>query len=200
MNNPLNITTICVYCSSSDALEQQYYDMASDFGKLLGKHNYNLVYGGTNVGIMGKVAESAKQSGSMVIGVIPEVIEKKGIGNTYCDELIVTTNMSKRKTKMIELSDAFVALPGGIGTLEEIIEVLTLKQLKYHNKPIIFMNMNNFYYKLESFFQQLYKEKFAKQSTRDLYQLIDTSEEIISCLQSYSPPSVDDKWFKRSDN
>jgi len=186
---------ICVFCSSSNALNNDYFTAAEQLGELMTKNNHNLIYGGSNVGLMDKLANVIKKNNGHVTGVIPEVIKNKGLAYQFADKLIITSDLSERKKKMIELADAFVALPGGFGTLEEIIEVLTLKQLQIHNKPIAFLNTNNFYDKLFEFFEVIYKDLFAKNEYRDYYTLCSTPLQIIEYIDKYKVPEFKDKWF-----
>ena len=186
---------ICVFCSSSNALDSKFFKEAIDLGTLLSEHKHNLVYGGANVGLMNEIAETMLKHGSHITGVIPEVINNKGLAFKDAHELIITKDLSERKMKMMNLSDAFIALPGGFGTLEEILEVVTLKQLQVHNKPIIFLNTDNFYSKLFSFFETIYDNYFAKKEYKSYYYLAETPDEIVEYLNNYSPPDFKDKWY-----
>jgi len=187
---------ICVFASSSDAVSPDYFDAARDLGRLMGERGYTLIYGGTNVGLMGEVAVSVQNNGGKVIGVIPWFLKDEGISNSSADQLIVTEDMYERKRIMEDLSDAFFALPGGFGTLEEIFEVLTLKQLKRHNKPIIFYNTKGFYDILFEFFDRIYEEKFAKSAYRNTYYVTSDPQDALSYLENYSPTKIPDKWFR----
>ncbi|BDC36320.1 MAG: TIGR00730 family Rossman fold protein [Candidatus Methanoliparum thermophilum] len=187
---------ICIFASSSDAVSSDFLKAAGELGELIGKKGYTLVYGGTNVGLMGEIAVSVQKNGGKVIGVIPWFIRDEGISNSSADQLIVTEDMYERKRIMEDMSDAFFALPGGFGTLEEIFEVLTLKQLKRHNKPIIFFNTKGFYNRLFDFFEQIYKEKFAKSAYKNTYYITSDPQDALSYLENYSPTEIPDKWFK----
>jgi len=187
---------ICVFASSSDAVSRDYFYAARELGRLIGERGYTLVYGGTNVGLMGEIATSVQRSGGRIIGVIPWFIRDEGISNSSADELIVTEDMYERKKIMEDKSDAFFALPGGFGTLEEILEVLTLKQLKRHNKPIVFFNTKGFYDVLFEFFEQIYTEKFAKPAEKNIYYVTSDPQEALSYLENYSPAEIPDKWFR----
>lgn len=187
---------ICVFASSSDAVNRDYFDAARELGRFIGERGYTLVYGGTNVGLMGEIAVSVQDNGGKVIGVIPWFIRDEGISNSSADQLIVTADMYERKRVMEEMSDAFFALPGGFGTLEEIFEVLTLKQLKRHNKPIVFYNTRRFYDTLFDFFERIYDEKFAKQTYKETYYITSDPQDALSYLENYSPSEIPDKWFR----
>jgi cytokinin riboside 5'-monophosphate phosphoribohydrolase len=184
---------ICVYCSSSNAIGKRYFE---ESGKLALKlaETYDLVYGAGDVGLMGHVARTFKNAGSHVTGVIPEKLHGKGITFGGVDELVVTKTMSERKMDMMERSDAFISLPGGFGTLEEILEILTLKQLGYHDKPVVFFNPFGFYDPLMREFDLIYGEKFAKEVYREFYLVSDSPEEISKYLADYRRSPAVDKW------
>ena len=179
---------ICVYCSASDGLDDSYYKDAQNLGELLGKNNFDLIYGGSDFGLMGTVAKSARNNGSRICGIMPkkiyELIDNEG---ENCDEFILTENMRDRKEKLDIFSDATITLPGGFGTLEEISEIIDQKILGYTTKPIIFLNTNNFYDKLFEFFNQIVEQKFAKKQTLNLFYLANTPEEVITYLKNYVP-------------
>lgn len=187
---------ICVFCSSSNGIDDVYFDNARDLGRLIGERGHGFVYGGSNVGLMEASALSAREAGADVVGVIPKAIEEKGLASTVASELIVTANMRERKYLLRKRSDAFVALAGGFGTLEELLEVITLKQLEYHMKPIVIMNTNGFYDPLIEQFERSYAENFAKDVSRRLYFVTRSAEEAIDYIENYKPESVDSKWFK----
>ncbi len=191
---------ICVFCSSSNALNKDYFNETEQLGLLMANKNHNLIYGGSNVGLMNRLANVIKKNNGHVTGVIPEVIKNKGLAYKAADKMIVTPDLSERKNKMIDLADAFIALPGGFGTLEEIIEVITLKQLQIHNKPIVFLNTNNFYDKLFDFFELIYKDLFAKNEYRSYYALYSTPKEVIDYIERYKSPEFKDKWFNVNPN
>ncbi|MCF8370076.1 MAG: TIGR00730 family Rossman fold protein [Bacteroidales bacterium] len=186
---------ICVFCSSSNALAPHYFEEARKLGDLMIQHKHDLVYGGSNVGLMNELANTIRSQGGKVTGVIPELIRNKGLGHANIDDLIVTPDMAERKKKMANLSDAFIALPGGFGTLEEILEIITLKQLQVHNKGVVFLNTNGFYDKLMEFFEVFYKNHFAKTDYRDYYFVANTCEEAIAYIENYQAPDFKDKWY-----
>lgn len=186
---------ICVFCSSSNALDPIYFETARHLGDLMIQHKHDLVYGGSNVGLMNELANAIQSQGGRVTGVIPELIHDKGLGHAAIDELIVTPDMADRKKMMASLSDAFIAMPGGFGTLEEILEIITLKQLQVHNKAVVFLNTNGFYDKLMEFFEQFYQHYFAKTDYRDYYYVASTPEEAIAYIENYQAPDFKDKWY-----
>lgn len=192
---------VCVYCSASDGIEEVYYKDAKKLGELIGKNNYDLVYGGSDFGLMGAVSKSAKENGSHICGIMPkkiyEMINHEG---RSCDEFVLTDNMRDRKEKMDINSDATVALAGGFGTLDEVIEIIDLKIIGYNTKPIVFLNTNNYYEKLFEFFEQIIKENFARKKSAELFYLAQTPEEVIEYLKNYvpniPPKTVEDIYVK----
>ena len=185
---------ICVYCSASSSLAQKYYDFAVKIGEAIAKNGFDMVYGGTICGMMGVVADNVLNNGGEVVGVIPERIEKENIGHPKLANVIVTKDMRERKAKMEELSDIFLALPGGFGTLEEVSEIIVAKQLSMHTKPIIFANFDGFYDELNRAFEKYYSEGFAKDTFRDVYFMADTVEDIFEYIKSYKVKEYVYKW------
>ena len=183
MNKKIN--NICIFASASNNIDNKYYEDAIELGKLIAKNNYNIVYGGSNLGLMGKVTSCAKSQGSKIIGVMPEKLYNLGIHPGDCDKLIITKGMRERKAKMDELSDAVIALAGGFGTLEEISEMLTQKQLGYNNKPIVFLNTSNYYDELISFFYRLIAEKFAQPESVNIYYVAKSPYDAINYINNY---------------
>jgi len=188
------IKNVCVFCSSSNHLDQRYIAEAKNLGSYLAENNFRLIYGGTNVGLMGIVANAVKEKGGDVWGVIPRLINDKGIAKQECDKLFVTEDLRERKRVMFEKSDAFVALPGGFGTLEEMFEVITLKQLQYKNPPIVFLNTLNFYNKLEDFLENIFEQGFTSKKYRNLFYMANDIEALSEYLQLYKEETLTDKW------
>jgi uncharacterized protein (TIGR00730 family) len=187
---------ICVFSSSSNAIDNVYFQEAEQLGKLIAKGNHTLINGGANVGLMEAVTISASQSGAKTIGVIPERLIGRSLASENSHEVIVTSDMQDRKARMRDISDAFIALPGGFGTLEEILEVITLRQLSYHTKPIVFINTNGFFNYLFKQFEVSYHEMFAKEIYRELYFVAKTSDEAMKFIANYNPVELDSKWFQ----
>ncbi|MEN8117967.1 MAG: TIGR00730 family Rossman fold protein [Bacteroidota bacterium] len=187
---------ICVFSSSSNAISDAYFNEAHKLGKLIGQGDHTLINGGANVGLMEAVTISASQAGAKTIGIIPERMINRSLASDNAHEVIITKNMMDRKERMREMSDAFIALPGGFGTLEEILEVITLRQLSYHSKPIVFINTNNFFSPLFSQFELSYKENFAKKIYRELYFAANNAEEALKHINNYTQAELDSKWFK----
>lgn len=186
---------ICVFCSSSDVTDEVYFKAAKDLGLYLSKKDFTLLFGGSNVGSMKILAKTVIENGGKTIGVIPQKIFDNNLACTDLDELTVTTDMHTRKAKLESLADAFIALPGGFGTLEELSEVITLKQLGYHNLPIVILNINNFYQKLIEFFDDLYTKKFAKENYRKLYYITDDIEDAFDYILNYKAEITVNKWY-----
>lgn len=187
--------SICVFSSSSNAIGVNYFKFARKLGEEIARRNYTLVFGGGAIGLMGAVASSVNKHGGKVVGVIPEALNQVGITYEEGNELIVTRDLRQRKAIMESRSDVFMALPGGFGTLEEILEIITLKQLRFHNKPIIFLNIDSFYEPLIAFFEYLLQEKFAKQNYRQLYFFAKNLKEAFAYLDNYQPQELESKWF-----
>lgn len=187
---------ICVFCSSSNAINEVYFKEAQKLGKLIGENGHTLINGGANVGLMETITIASSKAGAKTIGIIPERMISRSLASDNSHEVIITTDMMTRKDKMRAMSDAFIALPGGFGTLEEILEVMTLRQLSYHTKPIVFINTNGFFDYLFKQFEVSYQEQFAKQVYRELYFEAKTSEEALEYISNYKAIELDTKWFK----
>lgn len=188
---------IAVYCSSSERVATEYAAEARTLGRLIGEGGHSLVYGGCAVGLMGEVARGAKEARANVLGVIPETIHSRGLAYDGCDELMVTPSMHERKFAMEERADAYVALPGGFGTLEEFVQVLTLKSLHYHAKPIVLINLAGFYDPLLHLFNHFVEHRFARTEINELYKVVAHAGEVIPYLEHYCPPAELPKWFEK---
>lgn len=186
---------ICVFCSSSDRVDSRYFEMAREIGTEIGKRGYTLVYGGAGIGLMGSVARAAKEQDAEVIGVLPENMNARGITFDGADRIILTRDMRERKTVMEAKSDALIALPGGFGTLEETLETLTLKQLHAHNKPVVIVNVHDFYQPLLDLFEQLYEQSFARPELRDSYHVVSDASGALDYVEAYQPGKTPEKWF-----
>lgn len=187
---------ICVFSSSSNAIPDVYVNDAIDLARLIGQEKFCLINGGSNVGLMDVVTREAGIYGAKTIGIIPEKLRDFNLASIHAHEIIVSGDMMERKAKMRDLSDAFIALAGGFGTLEEILEVITLKQLGYHDKAIVFINTNGFYDDLFRQFEKSYDEKFAKENYRKLYFIAENSADAMNYLSNYQPEKAVDKWFE----
>jgi cytokinin riboside 5'-monophosphate phosphoribohydrolase len=188
--------TLCVYCSSSDCLDPKYYAVAAELGRAMVARGWGLVYGGGKTGLMGAVARAAKTYGGRVAGVIPEFMKARELAFEEADELISVITLRERKTLMEARADAFVALPGGWGTIEEMMEILTLRQLDVLRKPCVFLNQDGFYDELLAFFDKMARERFSKSSHRDLFSSAASVEEVFLHLDNFKAPTVESKWFE----
>jgi len=160
MNAPMKKLSVCVYCGSRHGTRPAYTAAAQALGTAIGARGWQLVYGGGKVGLMGEVADATLQAGGRVVGVIPETLKKLEVGHTGLQELHVVATMHERKQMMAERADLFIALPGGIGTLEELYEVWTWRQLAYHDKPIGLLNVDGYYDALLRFMDHTVAEGF----------------------------------------
>jgi cytokinin riboside 5'-monophosphate phosphoribohydrolase len=186
---------ICVYCSSSSAVDEIYNGVARELGQRMAQAGHALVYGGCQVGTMGELAQAVKVAGGQVIGVIPRSLLQRGLAYLEADELIVAETMAERKTLMERRAEAFIALPGGLGTLDELAQVLTLKQLGLVHGPLVILNTQGFYDLLLAHFERLYAQRFAKQEYRQLYHVASTPAEALEYIAGYHENSLPGKWF-----
>jgi len=191
------ITSLCVFCGSSPGLAPAYASAARQFGSLIAQRGITLVYGGGNVGLMGEVANGALGSGGKVVGVIPRHLVEKEVEHRNLTELIVVSSMHERKMKMAELSDGFVALPGGIGTLEEIFEAITWTMLGLHRKPCAFLNTAGFYTKLLSFLEFEVEQRFVKEEHYKCLLVESDGGKLLDRLSAYEHVAVE-KWIDRA--
>ena len=190
-----NSQHICVYSSSSDMVAPEFFAVARELGTEIARRGHTLVWGGTNVGLMGECAKAAQAGGAKVIGIIPSFIADHGLAYDKADELIVTGDMRERKALMEQRADAFIALPGGFGTLEEMFEIITLKQLRRHNKAIVFLNAGGYYEPLAAALEHMYQARFAKQAYRQMYAMAPDVATAIEHVESYHPAELPSKWF-----
>jgi cytokinin riboside 5'-monophosphate phosphoribohydrolase len=189
---PVNI---CVFSSSSDIIEPHFFKAATELGSEIARRGDTLVWGGCKVGLMGAVAEGAHDAGGKVVGVIPTFMQRRALAYEAADEMIATETMRERKAEMESRADAFIALPGGFGTLEEMLEIITLKQLQQHTKPVIFLDVDGFWAPLASLFDHILQLKFAKPVYRELYAFLPTVPRVFEYLDSYEAPVIASKWF-----
>lgn len=185
---------VCVYCSSSDRVDRVYFDLAERLGRRIGERRNNLVYGGGNTGPMHALAEAVKASGGRVLSVIPKSFDARGLRYAKADEVVVAANLQERRSVMLRDSDVFIALPGGFGTLEEVAENLTARQLELHNRPMCLVNLDGFWDPFTKFLDQLVERKFVKPEHRKLVHVVESPEEGLEWLDRYAPVNVPDKW------
>ena len=180
---------ICIFCSASDYLDKTYYKDAKELGMLIGKNGYNIVYGGSTLGMMWECAFEVKANGGKIFGVMPQRLVDLGCRTDNCDEFFLAQGMRDRKAKMDEISDAVIALAGGFGTLDEFAEMFVQKQLGYTKKPIVLLNTNGYYDKLLEFFDQIVSEHFANEYTRNnIIYVAQTPQEAIDYINNYIEP------------
>jgi uncharacterized protein (TIGR00730 family) len=177
------INAICVYCGSSPGTDPVFVETARAFGKILAENGVRLVYGGGSIGLMGAVAEAVQKHGGEATGIIPEFLTNREHPRRLSQQLIVTRDMHERKRKMFEHADAFVALPGGIGTLEEVVEQLTWAQLGRHKKPILFANINGYWDPLLALIAHMRELQFMPEAMRVNFLVADRVEEILPMLR-----------------
>ena len=190
-----NIQSICVFCASSESVDDLFKDTALELGRELGRKGIDLVYGGASIGLMGCVARGVHEEKGKVVGVLPEFFKTKDIEYSEADELIVTQDMRERKAVMDKRSDAFIVLPGGIGTLEEAMEILSMRQLRLTDKPLVFINTQGFYEGLLATFEEMVDLKFAKPNVMDMYAMVPDPQSALDYLLSYAPQVPDKKWL-----
>ena len=184
---------ICVNCGSSPGFEPCYMTMAKQLGQALIDYNLELVYGGANVGLMGQVADTVVKAGCVVIGIIPKSFAHK-VSHHGLTELHVVDSMHERKTMMFDLSDGFIALPGGLGTLEEMTELLTWAQLGFHKKPCGLINVDGYFDLLLSFLDNAVSKGFMKLEHRQMLLVSDDPKKLLEQFESYNAPKIE-KWI-----
>lgn len=188
------MATICVYCSSSRAVHARYFEAARALGSAIAARGHTLVFGGVEIGLMGELARAARTGGGRVIGVVPEMAR----GSEYvfaADEIVYTPDLRARKQAMDHRADHFVALPGGFGTLEELFEILTLKQLTLHDRPIVLFNHGDYYRPLVALLEHMFSEGFASaEHHRQLYGVADDIDALFGYLETYTPPKFPVMW------
>ena len=188
--------SICVYCGSSSGAQPIYIEQAQALGRSVVEAGLDLVYGGASVGLMGAVADAALAAGGRVIGVMPTALIEKEIDHKGLSELHIVTNMHERKAKMAELSDGFIAMPGGAGTLEEFFEMWTWSQLGYHRKPCGLLNVAGYFDSLITFMQHTVEQKFVKAEHVEMVLVESEPQALLQRLADYKPIFVP-KWVDR---
>ena len=192
----MSISSVCIYCGSANHVDEIYKKTAHDVGVALAKRNLRLIYGGGHVGLMGTVADATLAAGGTAIGIIPEHIRTHELQHTGLTELYVVDNMHTRKSMMAEKADAFVVLPGGFGTLDELFEILTWKQLGLHTKPIVIFNVNDFWAPLIAMIEHIISCHFAPENNRHIFKVVTTVDELFAALIAHDEENFDpeDKW------
>jgi hypothetical protein len=191
------LDSVCVYCASSDMAAPAYLEAAAELGRILARENVRLVYGGGGVGLMGACARAAHEAGGKVLGVIPQFLTSVERQLTTV-ETVVVTSMHERKMMMFEAADAFAILPGAIGTLEEVIELLSWRRLGLHAKPICFLNLGGFWDPLYQLFEHILQQGLLPEEFRDIWRSVDAVEDLLPALQTMptlafvGPPGVEE--------
>ena len=188
---------ICIFCGSNPGASPDYAAAARALGNLLARRGITLVYGGGNVGLMGIIADAALAAGGEVIGVIPDFLLRKEVGHSGLTRMEIVQTMHERKQKMAELSSGFIALPGGMGTLEEMCEILTWGQLGLHHKPFGLLDTAGYYQPLIRMFDQMVAERFLHSQNREMVLTASEPEALLALMEQYQVPDVE-KWLNRS--
>ncbi len=193
-----DLKTLCVYCGSNPGTGFDYVGAARALGRAIAGAGIRLVYGGAKVGCMGAVADGALEAGGTVVGVLPEALRARELAHPGLSELHIVGSMHERKSMMADLSDGFIALPGGAGTLEEVFEMWTWAQLGHHAKPVAFYDAGGFYRPLVGFLDQLVTTGFVRQIHRDMLIVADDPQSLLAACRDYTAPVVA-KWIGRDE-
>lgn len=188
--------SVCVFCGSSSGLDPAYVEAANRLGRLLAEEHITLVYGGACVGLMGAVADAVLAAGGKAIGVLPDFLRRKELAHPRLTELHIVTSMHERKARMAALAEAFIALPGGMGTLEEFCEIITWAQLGLHEKACGLLNIQGYYNPLLRFVERMADEGFLKEKHKGLVLSAETPEELLAAMRAFEPVRVE-KWVDR---
>lgn len=184
------VKRVCVYCGSADRVNETYRRAAVEFGMILARAGIELVYGGGRIGLMGLCANAALAAGGRVIGIIPAHLHDAEVGHHGVSELLVVGSMHERKRRMVELSDAFVVLPGGLGTLDETFEIITWRQLHLHDKPIVIANIAGYWAPFEALVDHVIASGFASSAARRLYTTVATVGDILPAIAAAHQPAI----------
>ena len=195
----VRLDRICVFCGSRPGSRPEYMASARELGIALASRGITLVYGGASVGTMGAVADAALEAGGSVIGVIPQALVDRELAHSRLTELRVVPSMHARKAMMEELADGFIALPGGFGTLEEVLEIITWSQLGLHRKPIGFLDVAGYFEPLKEQFQRAVEEGFIPRVHTDILLFGDVPAALVETMSAWEPPPAAPKWVKQSE-
>ena len=179
-----DIASICVYCGSSSRADKAFLDAASRLGRLIAESGRTIIYGGGKLGLMGRVAQGGLAGGGTVIGIIPEHLYKVEVQNEDVTELLVVDTMHTRKAEMVRRADAFCVLPGGIGTLDELVEILTWRQLELHDKPVVVVNQNGYFEPFRALLEHLVAHDFAGPSLIGFARFVDSVDDVLPLLEA----------------
>jgi uncharacterized protein (TIGR00730 family) len=184
-----HIRSLCVFCGSRTGADAGFTQAAERLGRILAERRVRLVYGGGSIGLMGVVMQAVLDHGGEVTGVIPEFLMHREVGNPSLTELVVVDSMHERKQRMFELADAFAVLPGGLGTLDETIEIITWKQLRLHGKPIAVLSLGDYWASFETLIERTIERGFADPGVRDLYSVAGDVESLLATLEAHAADS-----------
>jgi hypothetical protein len=176
---------VCVFCGSSEGNDPAYLQAARALGREIAHSHARLIYGGASIGLMGEVARAAIEAGGEVTGIIPQFLRAREIELSTLTELVITPNMHERKDRMHALADAFIILPGGLGTLEEVLEAMTWAQLGLHRKPIVFVNVKGFWDPLFATFERVRAHNFARYGLKELYTVVSRVEDALPAIMNF---------------
>jgi uncharacterized protein (TIGR00730 family) len=193
------VNRVCVFCGSSPGARPEYTETAQDLGSLLVERGLGLVFGGADVGLMGRLADAVMSEGGEAIGVIPQALVDREIAHLGLSDLRVVDSLHERKATMAELSDAFIALPGGLGTLEELFEVYTWSQLGLHAKPCALLNVADYFDALAGFLDHAVAERFVTEHHRETLIVEEDPRALLDRLERFEPAELQPKWIDRSD-
>ena len=191
---------ICVYGAASNEIDKAYLDAVEIFGEKMAQRNHSLVFGGGAKGCMGASARGMYKHGGEIIGIAPSFFNVDGVLFEHCTKLVRTETMRERKQLLEEYSDAFVITPGGVGTMDEFFEIITLKQLARHKKAVVFYNVNGYYDDLCRFLEKMVKEKFAGEKMKELYRVFSDADELLNYLDTYCESNVDVEGLRHINN
>jgi uncharacterized protein (TIGR00730 family) len=193
------VQAACVFCGSSPGARPVYTEATEDLGMLLARNGITLVFGGATVGLMGRLADTVVSEGGEAIGVIPQALVDREIAHLGLTDLHVVETMHERKQKMADLADAFVALPGGLGTLDELFEIYTWAQLGMHRKPIGLLNVEGYFDGLTGFLEHAVAERFLRDDHREMLIVEEEPAQMLQRLENFDPASLTPKWIDRQD-
>ncbi len=185
------ISSLCVFCGSKTGADPAFEDAARRLGQLMVERDVRLVFGGGRIGLMGVLADAVLGGGGEATGVIPDFLKDLEIGNDAVTEQIVTASMHERKTRMFELADGFVVLPGGLGTLDETLEVITWKQLQLHAKPVVVINSGGYWSVLEDLVRRTVEGGFAHPAVAELFTIVDGPDDVFDALEAAPEPKAE---------
>ncbi len=185
-------TSLCVYCGSSTGNDGAYLAAARRLGTLMAEHGIRLIYGGARIGLMGALADAVLAGGGHVIGIIPSHLDSREVGHRGIGELLIVESMHMRKNMMFELADAFAVLPGGLGTLDETFEMVTWRQLRLHDKPILLVDIHDYWKPLLALIDYVIERGFARPAVKRLFTVVQSVDEVIAALAREPEPSIPD--------